>query len=90
MDFHTERKIVFSQESEYKNLYSWSLQEAVAPRSFPQRSCHRRFAAALGDRDIGPTFHSPLLSSLSERTVGSPVGTLCAQSLLLWVFRSLF
>lgn len=27
MDYHLNRKIKFSEESEYKNLYSWSLQE---------------------------------------------------------------
>lgn len=27
MDYHTDRKVIFSQDSEFESLYSWSLQE---------------------------------------------------------------
>jgi hypothetical protein len=27
MDYHIDRKVVLSEESEFKNLYKWSLQE---------------------------------------------------------------
>jgi len=43
LDYHLDRKIIFSEESEYKNLYKWFLQETdeagkpVGPKVIPWR-----------------------------------------------------